>query len=79
MDFRVFSVESEYNIYKRFAQLVAGNTSLLISHRFSTIKIADVIAVLQNGRIVEYGGHNELLTQKGIYAKLFTMQAERYR
>lgn len=70
--------ESEYEIFSHFANLVSGHTSLLISHRFSTVRIADVIAVIDDGKVIEYGAHDELLTEKNIYAKLFTMQAGQY-
>jgi len=71
--------QAEYEIYSRFIELVEGRTSLLISHRFSTVRMADVIAVLANGRIIELGTHNELIANMGTYAKLYNMQAERYR
>lgn len=70
--------EAEYEIYSHFAELVSGHTSLLISHRFSTVRIADQIAVLDNGEIVEYGPHEELMTNHQLYARLYSMQAERY-
>lgn len=70
--------QAEYDIYRQFAELVHGRTSLLISHRFSTVRMADVIAVLEDGRITEYGRHAELLQHNGRYAHLYQMQAERY-
>lgn len=70
--------EAEYEIYSHFAKLVAGHTSLLISHRFSTVRIADLIAVLDDGRVSEYGTHDELIANGETYARLFTMQAEHY-
>ncbi len=70
--------QAEYETYQRFVELVAGCTSLLISHRFSTVRMADVIAVLEDGVITEYGSHEELLAHDATYAKLYRMQAERY-
>ncbi len=70
--------QAEYDIYSRFVELVNGRTCLLISHRFSTVKMADLIAVLDDGKIIEYGSHQELLTQGGKYARLYNMQADRY-
>ncbi len=71
--------QTEYDVYCRFVELVAGKTSLLISHRFSTVRMADKIAVLENGRISEYGTHHQLLSLGGTYAKLYTMQANLYK
>jgi ATP-binding cassette subfamily B protein len=71
--------QAEYDVYSRFIDLVNGRTSLLISHRFSTVKMADAIAVLENGRITEYGPHDALLALNKIYARLYNLQAERYR
>jgi ATP-binding cassette subfamily B protein len=71
--------QAEYDVYSRFVDLVAGRTSLLISHRFSTVRMADAIAVLEDGRIVEYGSHAELIARGETYARLYNMQAERYR
>ena len=70
--------QAEYETYQRFVELVAGRTSLLISHRFSTVRMADVIAVLEDGQITEYGSHQELMARPATYAKLYNMQAERY-
>jgi len=71
--------QAEYEIYGRFAQVVTGRTSVLISHRFSTVRMADVIAVLKDGRIIECDSHDELVSRGGDYAKFYNMQAERYR
>ena len=71
--------EKEYEIFKRFKELTAGKTAFLISHRFSTVRMADRIVVLRGGRIVELGSHSELIAKNGVYAGLFEMQAEGYR
>jgi ATP-binding cassette subfamily B protein len=71
--------ETEYEIFRRFQELTVGKMALLISHRFSTVRMADRIVVLQEGRIAEIGTHAELLRQAGIYAHLFSLQAEGYR
>ena len=70
---------SEYETFKRFAERAAGQMVLLISHRFSTVRVADHIVVLENGMVREEGTHDELLTRNGIYAELFQLQAEGYR
>jgi ATP-binding cassette, subfamily B, bacterial len=70
---------AEYETFARFADLVSGQTALLISHRFSTVRMADRIIVLQNGTVLEQGTHTELLSQNGLYAELFRLQAEGYR
>jgi ATP-binding cassette, subfamily B, bacterial len=71
--------QAEHEIYSHFAGLVSGRTSLIISHRFSTVRMADLIAVLEDGQITECGSHQELLAQQGSYARLYRLQAERYR
>ena len=71
--------EKEYEIFKRFKDLTAGKIAFLISHRFSTVRMADRIIVLREGQIVEMGSHAELLAVKGTYAHLFELQAEGYR
>jgi len=70
---------AEYEVFSRFIDLVAGQTAVLISHRFSTVRMADRIIVLQRGEILEQGSHEELLSRRGLYAELFSLQAEGYR
>lgn len=70
---------AEYEVFQRFRQLVAGRAAVLISHRFSTVRMADTIHVLQEGRIVESGSHGDLVRKAGVYASLFEIQAQHYR
>lgn len=70
---------AEYEVFQNFRQLVSGRTALLISHRFSTVRMADRIYVLKHGSIIEGGTHNELVRAGGTYARLFEMQAQHYR
>jgi ATP-binding cassette subfamily B protein len=71
--------EKEYEIFKRFKDLTEGRTAFLVSHRFSTVRMADRIIVLKNGEIEESGTHTDLTARKGTYARLFELQAEGYR
>jgi ATP-binding cassette subfamily B protein len=70
---------SEYEVFQRFAELTEGKSALLISHRFSTVRMADRIVVLQDGRIAEQGSHRQLLALGGQYAAMFELQASGYR
>ena len=70
---------SEREVFERFTELTAGKMALFISHRFSTVRMADRIVVLENGRIAEEGSHNELASLGGRYAEMFEMQAASYR
>jgi len=71
--------QAEYELFQRFRELAAVRTVLLISHRFSTVRMADRILVLEGGFIIEDGSHAELVALGGRYATLFEMQAGRYR
>jgi ATP-binding cassette subfamily B protein len=70
---------SEHEVFQRFAELTLGKMALLISHRFSTVKMADRILVLENGQIAEQGHHDQLLLNRGRYAEMFELQAASYR
>ena len=70
---------SENEVFQRFADLTKGKMSVLISHRFSTVKMADRILVLENGTIAEQGAHNQLLSSGGSYAEMYELQAAHYR
>ena len=70
---------AEYEVFRRFAELVKGRMAIIISHRFSTVRVADRIVVLEKGTVVEDGTHEELIALKGLYAELFRLQAEGYR
>jgi ATP-binding cassette subfamily B protein len=71
--------KSEHEVFQRFAELTHGKMALLISHRFSTVKMADRILVLEQGQIAEQGDHEELLLRGGRYAEMFELQAASYR
>jgi ATP-binding cassette subfamily B protein len=70
---------AEYEAFQRFSELTVGKTAVLISHRFSTVRMADRILVLKNGEVLELGSHEELLQLNGLYAELFQLQAAGYR
>ncbi len=70
---------SELEVFERFAELTYGKMALLISHRFSTVRMADRIVVLEGGKLVEEGDHSQLMALGGRYAAMFEMQAASYR
>jgi ATP-binding cassette subfamily B protein len=70
---------AEYEVFERFKELTQGKTAVLISHRFSTVRMADRILVVEHGRVQEIGSHEELLAKGGRYAELFQLQAAGYR
>lgn len=70
---------AEHDLFQRFRQLTRGKTTFLVSHRFSTVKMADRIVVLENGRATEIGNHAELMALNGTYARMFCIQAEHYQ
>lgn len=70
---------AEYEVFQRFSDLTKGKTAVLISHRFSTVRMADRILVLEKGRKLELGSHEELLALDGTYAELFNLQAQGYQ
>jgi ATP-binding cassette subfamily B protein len=70
---------AEYEVFQRFADLTRGKSAVLISHRFSTVRMADRILMLDKGEIIEIGSHEELLKKEGRYAELFNLQARGYQ
>lgn len=70
---------AEFEVFQRFAELTEGKSAVLISHRFSTARLADRILVLDNGEILELGTHSELIKKNGKYAELFELQARGYQ
>ena len=70
---------AEYEVFQRFADLTKGKSAVLISHRFSTVRMADKIIVLEKGQLIEMGSHRELLEKNGRYAELFNLQAMGYQ
>jgi ATP-binding cassette subfamily B protein len=71
--------QAEYDLFARIRELTRGKTAIFISHRFSTVRIADRILVIENGRLIEQGSHEELIARRGRYAELFELQASSYR
>jgi len=74
----VLDARSEYEVFQRFRELTAGRMAVLISHRFSTVRMADHIYVVGDGKVIEHGSHEELMDLGGHYARLFEMQASSY-
>jgi ATP-binding cassette, subfamily B, bacterial len=70
--------ETEYEIFSRFREIVKGRTSILISHRFTNVKLADRIVVLNKGAVEESGTHDELMTKKGLYYSMYIKQRSRF-
>ena len=71
--------ESEHAVFERFRELAKGRTTIVISHRFPTVRMAKTIVVLEQGQIVEHGSHETLLAQSGKYARMFNLQAQGYQ
>ncbi|CAG5070051.1 Vitamin B12 import ATP-binding protein BtuD [Dyadobacter sp. CECT 9623] len=69
---------AEHEVFKRFTNLIEGKMAVLISHRFSTVRMADRILFLEKGKLIEFGSHGELIAQNGKYAELFNIQAQGY-
>jgi ATP-binding cassette, subfamily B, bacterial len=70
---------AEYEVFRRFAELMDQRMAVIISHRFSTVRMADRIVVLDEGRLVDEGSHDQLLARHGLYAELFQLQSQGYR
>jgi ATP-binding cassette subfamily B protein len=70
---------AEFEVFQRFAELTKGKSAVLISHRFSTARLADRILVLNKGQILELGTHEQLMKKNGKYAELFELQARGYQ
>ena len=77
--------ETEYALFARYAAAVrataseVGTITILVSHRFSTVRMADSIVVMDSGRVIEVGNHGELLARGGLYAELYGLQERAYR
>jgi len=70
---------AEFEVFERFAELTRDKSAMLISHRFSTVRMANRILVLEKGQLLEIGSHEELLKKGGRYAELFLLQAKGYQ
>ena len=70
---------SEYRLFSQYKKLSHGRTTILISHRFSTVRMADRILVMEKGRIVENGHHDNLIAQKGRYAELYELHSRQLK
>ena len=70
---------AEFEVFQRFNELTTGKLALFISHRFSTVRMAERIIVLENGSISEEGSHDQLMARGGTYAGMFELQAASYR
>ena len=70
--------KAEYEVFKKFRELIKDQAAILITHRLSTVRMADRIYVMDSGRIVESGSHDQLMAQQGMYAQLFNTQAQNY-
>ena len=70
---------AEFELFEKFRALTAGKMTFFVSHRFSTVRLADRIVVLENSRVIEIGSHSELMTDNGLYAKMFRLQASSYK
>src|SRR5450759_1892632 len=75
---RALDADTAYDIFSRFREIVKGRTSILISHRFTNVSLADRIIVLDKGAIAETGTHEELMKSGGLYFKMFTKQSSRF-
>ncbi|MGB5219344.1 MAG: ABC transporter ATP-binding protein [Smithella sp.] len=73
------SAQAEHDVFEAFKKLLKGRSALLISHRFSSVRMADLICVLEKGEIIESGSHDELIRRGGQYAHMYEIQASRYR
>ena len=71
--------QAEYEVFAKFRELTEGKTAIFISHRFSTVRLADRIFVIEEGELKEEGSHQELMALDGRYAELFNLQADAYR
>jgi len=71
-------IRGEAEIFRRLLDATRGHTTILISHRFSTVRQADLICVLETGQVAELGTHDDLIRQKGRYHTMYTLQAARF-